>query len=565
MDQILREVARARRKLQLELLLQRLVPCWTAGLIFALVAVGLPKLVFIESLPVGWVGWSVFGSLSVGTLVALLWTGWRGCGELTTAMEIDARYGLRERVASSLSLDNQTAQTPAGQALLADAKHAIEQIDVTERFPIRLARRAWLPLIPATLVFLLTTLVDDRQAQSSANPLKSQVHQKQLDDATNMLRKRLTERRKQAAKAGLKDAEALLRKLEREAQKLQDPRSRQHKQTLVKLNDLASLLARRQQKLGDGQALRKQFAQMKNLGRGPADKLANAMKQGQWGTARRELNKLRKQIADGKLSPQARQQFARQLQQIQEKLQAAADARQQATDELKKELEKLRQQGDLARADERQQQLDQLAQKQTDRLQQMARQMDQLGRSLSRGQSLPRGQSLAEDDPQEAASALRQMAQTLEQFEQELAEGVLLKAAQEQFQFAKDTLAGQECSQCQGAGCQACQGGQAGNRIGRGGNGMGAGRGGLGPRPDEKNEVKFRDSRVPQNPGRGSAVIAGEVDGPNRRGQVTEAIGEEMATQGSEPADPLVVEQLPRSYREHAEQYFNLLRESSGQ
>ena len=89
---------------------------------------------------------------------------------------------------------------------------------------------------------------------------------------------------------------------------------------------------------------------------------------------------------------------------------------------------------------------------------------------------------------------------------------------------------------------------------------MGAGRG-IGPRPDEKNDVDFRDSRVRQKPGRGSAVVVGEADGPNIRGQVVEAIKEQMTAEGSGPADPIVVEQLPKSHREQAEEYFNLFRE----
>ena len=91
------------------------------------------------------------------------------------------------------------------------------------------------------------------------------------------------------------------------------------------------------------------------------------------------------------------------------------------------------------------------------------------------------------------------------------------------------------------------------------GNGMGPGRG-FGPRPDEKNDVGFRDSRVRAKPGRGSAVVVGEADGPNIRGRVVEAIKEQMATDTSKPADPLAVEQLPKSRREHAEEYFNSLR-----
>ena len=57
------------------------------------------------------------------------------------------------------------------------------------------------------------------------------------------------------------------------------------------------------------------------------------------------------------------------------------------------------------------------------------------------------------------------------------------------------------------------------------------------------------------------AVIAGEADGPNLRGNVQEVIQEEMAAQGSQPADPLVIEQLPKAQRENAEDYFNRLRE----
>ena len=55
--------------------------------------------------------------------------------------------------------------------------------------------------------------------------------------------------------------------------------------------------------------------------------------------------------------------------------------------------------------------------------------------------------------------------------------------------------------------------------------------------------------------------MTGEAEGPNIRGQVGEAIKEEMAASASEPADPTVVEQLPKSRREHAEEYFNRLRE----
>jgi hypothetical protein len=45
------------------------------------------------------------------------------------------------------------------------------------------------------------------------------------------------------------------------------------------------------------------------------------------------------------------------------------------------------------------------------------------------------------------------------------------------------------------------------------------------------------------------------------RGNVREQIKEEMAAKGSEPADPLVIETLPKSHRENAQDYFDRLRE----
>jgi hypothetical protein len=126
--------------------------------------------------------------------------------------------------------------------------------------------------------------------------------------------------------------------------------------------------------------------------------------------------------------------------------------------------------------------------------------------------------------------------------------------------MAKDAMG---CQACQGEGCQACQGGQfaMGDLLnGRPGTGLGKGRG-IGPRPEERNNTNTRDTQVRQKPGQGAATFGGLVEGPNIRGDVEQAIQQEMASHAAEPADPVTSDQLPRNRREHAEQYFNLLRE----
>ncbi len=550
MDQIREQVRRARRRLSLELFLNRLLRCWFFALVAAVVAIATPKLWAIENLPDNWSLLCALGGLAMGLLVAMVWTWLRGRSELEAAVEIDRRYGLKERVASSLSLTPDAAKTPAGQALLSDALRAVGRVDLDERFKIRFHSRAWLPVVPALLAFALAMFVDNRVAQSTVDPNKPpSLTKEQHANATKKLRERLAKRREDAAKKGLKDAEGLFRELEKQTEKLSQAKDASRKQSLVKINDLAKQLEKRRQQLGGEQQLRKQFEKLNNMSKGPAKKLVDAMKKGDWKGAQQQLEQLKKQLEGGELDKEAKQQLQKQLKQVQEKMAEAKEARQQAMEDLKKQIEQQKQQGNLSKAGELQSKLDQMQQQQSqaNKLNQLAQKMDELQKSMKAG------------DAAGAAAALDNMMKQMEQLEQQMAEGEMLDMAMDQLQMAKDALG---CQTCQGDGCQACQGaGQGSDRWSKkGGNGMGAGRG-FGPRPDEKNDVGFRDSRVRQKPGKGAAVVVGEADGPNIRGQVAEAVKEQMATDASTPADPLVLEQLPKSRREHAEEYFRSFQE----
>jgi hypothetical protein len=151
----------------------------------------------------------------------------------------------------------------------------------------------------------------------------------------------------------------------------------------------------------------------------------------------------------------------------------------------------------------------------------------------------------------------------------------------EQLQAAKDAMA---CQQCQGTGCESCQqqgmaasqsaggnpsekgankngqpaiddsrGSQPGNGIGKGtANNLSQ---------DDNSETSTRDVQVRARPGRDAAVFAGTVAGPNIKGQVQAEIQQEISGFTSASPDPFTTERLPRNRREHAEEYFNLLRE----
>jgi hypothetical protein len=552
MDQLREQVARAVRRLVLEQFLARSVWCLFAALAVAAVAIAVPRIVTIDALPVHWDAMWFLAAIIGGLMATAVWTLLSRRTALEAAIEIDRRYDLRERVASSLSLSPEDAQSEAGRALVNDAIRAAARIDVGDKFQVRLSRRAWLPLVPAALAFVLVAFVDPREASSSIQPADPVAIQKQIKQAAESARKKLEEQRKQAEKQGLKAAEGLFKQIEEGTRELTQKQDLDRTKAAVKLNDLAKQLEERREQLGGNEAMQKQLQNMKNLGAGPGDKVAQAMKQGDWKKALAEVEKLAKDLKDGKLDAEAKEQLAKQLEQMKDKIEAAAEAQQQAKDDLKKQIEQAQKQGDLAKAGELQQKLDQLQQQmpQMNRLQQMAQQMGQLQQGLQQGNA------------QQAAGAMEEMAQQLAQMQQEMDELEMLDAAMNQLEMAKDAMA---CQACNGEGCEGCQGGFGnmgfGNNMnGRPGMGMGTGRG-IGPRPDERNATNLRDTRVRQKVGPGSAVFGGMVEGPNVKGQVAESIREEMASLGAEPADPVAAERLPRSRREHAGEYFNLLRE----
>jgi hypothetical protein len=550
MDQIRKQVSRARRRLWVELFLNRLIRCWFVTLLVAAAAIAMPKLVAVENLPAQWTAAWLGGAIGGGLLAALLWTWLRGRSELDAAMEIDRRFELKERIASSLSLPPEAVETPAGRALLNDALRAISRLEIDQRFRIHLGRSAWLPLGPALVALLLIALVDNKQAQSSPDPASQKLSKQELQNTTKALREKLAELRKPAPKKGLKEAEDLLLQVDKKVEDL-GKKALDRKQTLVKLNDFVKELNERREKLGGDNELKKQLAGMKDFSKGPADKMVDAMKNGDWEKAKQELQNLKDQVKNGKLDAASKRELQKQLEQLKNKLEQAAADRKQAIEELKKQVAEQKKKGNLAEAGQLQQKLDQM-QKQ----QRQAQKLGQLAKQLAQAQA-----AMQQGDQQAAAQAMDQLMQQLDALKKEMNEGELLDMAMDQLEMAKNAVG---CKECMGEGCEACQGAlgnMMSNRLGKGGNGMGAGRGGYGPRPDEKNDVNFRDTQVKQKPGKGAAVIAGEADGPNMRGNVAQAIQLEMASQGSQPADPLVIEQLPKAQRENAEDYFNRLRD----
>lgn len=544
METIQQRIDAARGRLILRQWAGRLAWCLLIAFSVAVVAILAPKVFVLPQLPPAWtVGW-LGGAGVVGLLAATVWTYLAPKSRLEAAVEIDQRYDLRERIASALQLREEDLETAAGRALAADAERAIGRVEVSERFTFGLDRKAWWPVAPIAIAVLSATLLTNRTAEATVEKADAeQVIAKKAQEAAEKARRELKKKRQQAEKDGLMDASALLKKVEEGTADLAKKEPKDVTKAAVKLNDLTKQLEERKRKLGGGAELRNQLNRMKDLGRGPAEKAADAMKQGDWKKALKEVEQLRQQIANGKLSKEQQEQLAKQLQKMQNKLGEAAEKQAAQKKELERQLAEAQRKGDLKQAGKLQQKMDQLAQKapQMQKLQQMAQQMKQAADAMQKG------------DPQQAADAMDKLAQQMEQMDKAAGEMKMLDAAMTDIQDAKQAMGMQ--------GGMPMAGGQGGkNQDGPPGEGMGEGRG-KGDRPDEKNAVNFRDSKVKQNVGRGASTFGGLVKGPSIKGEVVESIKTQMTAETAQPADPLTSERLPRSRREHAEEYFKSLRE----
>lgn len=536
MDVLKQQVRRAQRRLGLQRFLAVLSWCWFGALILAAAAIAVDKFRPLGVRPEGWVG----GALALGLLAAAAWTWFTRRSPLEAALEIDRRFGLKERISSTFSLSAEQLDSSAGQALVEDAVKRIDRLHVADQFRIKLNRWTWLPLAPAALAFVISILpaMSENQAGGST---ATKADRKAVKTSTESLRKKLIERRKEAREQGLKDAEDLFARLEQGTKELTKTDSADRKQALVKLNDLAKDLEKRRERLGGGDKLQEQLKQLKNIQRGPGDKLADALQKGDFQQALKALKDLRNQLDNNKLDSENKAQLAKQLDQMESKLKKLVDAQKKLQQDLKQQAKQLREQGRTKEADEVEKQLAKLAQQNTqmEQLERMANKLGECSKCMKEGNSAG------------AKAAMEAMRSELADLQQQAEELAMLDEALGELDMTKDSM---NCEACQGQGCPSCRGNGLGN-MGRPGMGLGRGRG-TGPRQEEKTKSGFYDTKAKTKTGKGAAVVVGPTEGPNIRGRVEQEIQTEFEAVKAADQDPLTEQELPRAYRDHAKKYF---------
>ncbi|KAA1260797.1 hypothetical protein LF1_33390 [Rubripirellula obstinata] len=550
MNTIQSKVNAARRRMILGLFGRSLCVALFVALIVATIAIALPALRVMEVDFASWTqGW-IFGSIAAAVVAATVYAIVKAPTVQSVAVEVDRRFGLRERLSSTMGLPDRDRDSEFGMALQQDASRRADQLAIADRFALKPNKVGWLPIAVVPVLAIVLMLVEPMQPTnaSSATPV-NKIEMKQVKTVAKQLKKRIEQQKRKADSQGLTEAKEMYEKMESELDKLTNKKSMNRKDAMIAINDLKKQLDDRRKELGSSEQMRKALSQMKGLQSGPGEKVAKAIEKGEFGKAEDLVKQLAKKMKDGKLSDQEKKQLQKQVKQMADAMKKAAKDHEQKKQALKEKIEKAKQEGRGADAAKMQQEMNQMQQKdsQMQKMGQMAEAMKQASDAMKSG------------DAQAAADAMEDMADQLGEMSQEMSELEDLESALGDLSQSKNQM---RCQGCQGGGCKQCQGGfgecdQPGN-----GNGMDRGPGG-GNRPESEGDTNTYETQVRGKVKKGKAIIAGFADGPNRKGVTREDIKAAIESELSEDSDPSENQTLPRTEREHAQQYFDRLREGS--
>ena len=148
---------------------------------------------------------------------------------------------------------------------------------------------------------------------------------------------------------------------------------------------------RRKQLGGGGEALKRQMEKVQDVARGPADELAKALSKSDFQKAAQALEKLQKQLADSQLDPAKKEELAKQLEQLKQKIDQMAQQAKDAQADLQKRADQMKQAGDPAAAGKLEDEIQKLQQQgpQMEALQNLANKLGQCCQADAAGAERP--------------------------------------------------------------------------------------------------------------------------------------------------------------------------------
>ena len=534
MNHILKQVAVARRRLMAIRFLQSLARGLLITFSIAVIALAIPKL---WSLPFDTRRWPVV-CIAMASVLGLLWAMVLAVlhrpSTIAAATEIDLRLKLRERLSSSLQLSDGDRKTAIGQALMQDAQREASRIDLRDAFPVRLDRQylwAAIPILLSAATFLFPNAQDPEVIVKGLDATSLM----QVKNSTQDLAKLVRKQREKAEEEGLDEAVDFFKQLQNKVEELQKSNATDTKKILSDINQLKEAMQKRRDELGSSESLKKNLAGLQSLDKGPAEKMTEAMKDGEFKEASKELQKMMDDLEAGSLTEEQKSQLAKQMEQMAAALEKAVAQHELAKQALEKKIADAQLAGDIEMVAELRKQLadkqaqdDQLAELAT-----MADQMKEVKDALEKG------------DQAGAKKAMDKMKASVDK----------MGAQAKQLQELDEMMDGANA-------CKDCANGQKGGKGGKEPQwkeGSGEGPGG-GPRPEEESDTKHIESQVRTDMQKGETIYGGKAGGANRKGISREETKQAILTAEAEDAEALDNISLTKKQRDQSREYFESLR-----
>jgi len=154
LQSVQQHVSRLRRRLFLHTLLRFLLAGWAGAFLLTACWFLLQPYLFGAVIPDWrWAGAAVL--FVAGSGLAVFLAARQTPTPQRAALALDEKFGLKERITTSLCLTPEQCQGPAGQALLADVRQRIGSLNVREKFPLTVSWKTVLaPVLTAALAAL---------------------------------------------------------------------------------------------------------------------------------------------------------------------------------------------------------------------------------------------------------------------------------------------------------------------------------------------------------------------------------------------------------------------------
>lgn len=537
-------IGRVWRRMRIQRFMAALVWCWGASLLLTAVVIAVEKYAHRPIPGADWVPFAVAGVF--GLVVAGLIAALTGASRVDAAVAIDREFHLNDRLATVLTLPEALRETPAGRALLADTLKHIQDLDIPDKFSLRIPKTAWVPIIPGLLAvgLLLAPGLSKLQARTTNAETSDPIDKEQVAKQAKALSRTIAKKREELKKTEFGEVEKLLAEIEKAADKLAKSPPQQKDKAMVELNKLTDQLKERQKQLGSTDQITKQLQNLKDLSmEGPAEQFTKDLAKGDYAQAAKELAKLQEKMTSGKMTEKEKKELKEQLAEVQKQLEKLANL-----DQRKKQLQDALKNGAISK-EAFEQQMAKLNDQSKDlqKLAQMAQQMAKAQEQMSKG------------DMKKAAEALGMSQKELEEMAKAASELETLDEAMADIQDAKNGMAADGMNQI---GEQL----EGMNQLGQGqrgqGNGNGLGRGrGRGDRPEAPDSTAGYSTKVKQQYTKGKAIVTG-FGPPSAQMKGESIIVDQEAIEASSvgASEALSNQKIPNNVKKHVLGYFDQIR-----